>query len=153
MESMVSRSTAAHAHAMLLSHGFKNQNLHAMQGAHLALEGPTNFKDAGYSLEFIVDMHSLDWFLFFAFWVECLMKCIAFGFAGTTEAYLRSNKANILDFSVVMITTIDVILVKVFAVDAEWVRIFRLLHDSVSFDYVSDVWFAYMSYDFLAFEA
>jgi hypothetical protein len=96
-------------------------------GAHLALEGPTNFKDAGYSPEFIVAMHSLDWFLFFAFWVECLMKCIAFGFVGTPETYLRSNKANILDFSVVMITTIDVILVKVFAVDAEWVRIFRLL--------------------------
>lgn len=55
------------------------------------------------------------------------MKCIAYGFVSTPTTYLRVNKANILDFSVVMITTIDVLLVVVFKVEAEWVRIFRLL--------------------------
>ena len=68
----------------------------------------------------------VDILFFIIFWVECILKIIAYGFVQAPGAYLKDGW-NQLDFSVVMLTTVDLGL-RVAGASAEyaWVKVFRV---------------------------
>jgi Ca2+-binding EF-hand superfamily protein len=96
-------------------------------GMHLALEGPGTYADSDYWPRWFVDtMGVLDIVLFFAFLVEFVMKCLAYGFISHPESYLKRSSANVLDFTVVVATSVDTILDMIGA-SAGVAKLFRLL--------------------------
>jgi hypothetical protein len=94
----------------------------AASGIALAIEGPTNHRHDD-TTEFLLQTSDLLFYL--AFLVECLGKIAAYGFLHTPNAYLSST-SNIFDFSVVLITSVDLVL-WIADVDAAWITIFRLM--------------------------
>ena len=55
-------------------------------------------------------MDVLDVFLFVTFWVELICKLIAYGFVRHSDSYLKRSSSNVLDFTVVLATSVDVLL-------------------------------------------
>ena len=96
-------------------------------GLHLALEGPSTFAKHrdNYDQSIVDTAHAIDTILFVAFWVECILKVIAYGFYNGPTTYLKRASANVLDFTVVTATSVDVVLSLLGA--SSWASIFRLL--------------------------
>jgi hypothetical protein len=93
----------------------------------LGIEGP---EDAVYLADLPKVRTALevaDVIFFFIFWVECVAKVIAMGFLFTNGAYLRQGW-NQLDFSVVMLTTVDFIFRYCASCSGNysWIKVFRV---------------------------
>eukprot|EP01043_Picozoa_sp_COSAG02_P004215 COSAG02_NODE_108_length_36286_cov_19.437478_18_plen_1405_part_00 len=93
----------------------------------LGIEGPP---DAEYLRDYEnvrTALEILDVSFFFIFWFECLCKIIAHGFLLTRGAYLTDGW-NQLDFSIVVLTTVDFILryCESCTGDYTWVKVFRV---------------------------
>jgi hypothetical protein len=93
----------------------------------LGIEGPP---DAEYLRDYdgvrsVLEI--LDVCFFFIFWLECVCKIIAHGFLLTRGAYLTDGW-NQLDFSIVVLTTVDFILryCESCTGDYTWVKVFRV---------------------------
>jgi hypothetical protein len=93
----------------------------------LGIEGPP---DAEYLRDYAgvrTALEVVDIMFFLIFWFECICKIIAYGFAMSHGAYLRDGW-NQLDFSVVVLTTIDVMLRYCESCGSKfsWVKVFRV---------------------------
>ena len=86
------------------------------------------YATSGFSVEFQTTMAILDVVLFVTFWVELVCKLIAYGFVHHPESYLKRSSSNILDFTVVLATSVDVLLSLMgFSSSAKLFRLLRVL--------------------------
>eukprot|EP01043_Picozoa_sp_COSAG02_P036745 COSAG02_NODE_2712_length_8183_cov_20.357867_4_plen_1548_part_01 len=97
----------------------------ALSGMHIALEGPDTYATSGLPQWFQDWMAVLDVVLFVTFWAELICKLIAYGFIGHPDAYLKRSSSNVLDFTVVLATSVDVVLA-ILGYDSS-AKLFRLL--------------------------
>lgn len=99
-----------------------------LSGCCLAYEGPYNKGEALYPHSDTV--HNLlvisDLIFYTLFLVECVGKIIAYGFIDTPQAYL-STVTNCFDFSVVIITSLDLILFIAMDDPPPWLNLIRLM--------------------------
>lgn len=97
-------------------------------GCCLAYEGPYNKGEAGYPHS--DQVHSLlvfsDLVFYTLFMIECVCKIVAYGFVDTPNAYL-SSVTNCFDFSVVVITTLDLVLFIAMDDPPPWLNLIRLM--------------------------
>lgn len=100
----------------------------ALSGMHIALEGPDTYETSGLPSWFQAAMAVLDAILFVAFWIELLCKLVAYGCFQHPDSYLKRSNSNILDFTVVLATSVDVVLaVMGFSSSAKLFRLLRVL--------------------------
>eukprot|EP01043_Picozoa_sp_COSAG02_P025025 COSAG02_NODE_1390_length_12915_cov_6.825531_1_plen_3708_part_00 len=97
----------------------------ALSGMHIALEGPDTYATSGLPQWFQDWMAMLDVVLFVTFWAELICKLVAYGFVGHPDAYLKRSSSNVLDFTVVLATSVDVVLAML-GYDSS-AKLFRLL--------------------------
>ena len=91
-------------------------------GVSMAVEGPVNHV---HSDGVATALNVAEYLFYSLFILECVLKNIAWGFYFNEGAYLK-EPTNVFDFTVVIVTTIDMLL-RLLAVDAQWVQAIRLM--------------------------
>ena len=100
----------------------------ALSGMHIALEGPDTYETSGLPDWFQAAMAVLDVVLFVTFLVELMCKIVAYGFFKHPDSYLQRSNSNILDSTVVLATSVDVVLALMgFSSSAKLFRLLRVL--------------------------